>query len=422
MEKRRCAFFLHKFSTNLKPPLPRQLRVRRHSERGLAPSALKRILIFRPLEPVNHPCYIESSPQGRKTPLRFQAGMMAPDATYHTVLVTGANAFYSAAIMDELVKKGVKIHGAVRSESAKAPLENRYGSNIKVFIVPDITVSGAYDEAIEGCDAVFHVASPFRYKFSDAKSEVLDPAINGAVSALRSASKEPKVRRVVFTSSVAACLDPVHPTGFHRPGYTYTEADWNPLTYGKASTYTIFPPVYTASKALAEKAAWDFMKAEPRHFDMVCINPCHTWGFYTQHVASASAMNSTNSDLSKLIDGQEKDVPRTIMPWMTDISEVAQAHIKALYKPEASGRYIIANHSYDFQQVVDLMHENFAGSDWIQGVPRGTPGKKVLDDHFVLDNTRSREHLGVVYGPWKESVLNFCRQYEQDRMKFTPVA
>ncbi|KAK5057514.1 hypothetical protein LTR84_011514 [Exophiala bonariae] len=344
---------------------------------------------------------------------------MAAAQDYHTVLVTGANAFYAAAIMDELVQKGVKIHAAVRRESARTPLEQRYGSSIVVFIVPDITVSTAFDEAVRGCDAVFHVASPFKYKFSDAKAEVLDPAIEGALSALKAAAKEPNVRRVVFTSSVAACIDPVHATGFHRPGYTYTEADWNPLTYEKASTYTIFPPVYTASKALAERAAWEFMKAESRHFDMVAINPCHTWGSYGQHVGSAADMNSTNSDLSKLIDGQEKDLPRTIMPWMTDISEVAQAHINALYRPEANGRYIVANHAYDFQQVVDLLHQEFSNSNWIQNVPRGTPGTKVLADHFVLDNTRSRKHLGVVYRPWKQSVIDFARQYEQDRQAFS---
>src|ERR1700722_4931823 len=107
----------------------------------------------------------------------------------------------------------------------------------------------------KGCDAVFHVASPFRYKFADARTEVLDPAIQGAVSALKAATTEPNVKRVVVTISVAACLNPVHESGFHRPGYTYIEVDRNPLTYEKASTYTIFPPVCIASKALAEKAA-----------------------------------------------------------------------------------------------------------------------------------------------------------------------
>ncbi len=338
--------------------------------------------------------------------------------SYSTVLVTGANAFYSAAIMDLLVKEDVMIHAAVRRKGAQRPLEERYGRLIKVFIVPDITIKEAFSEAVKGCDAVLHVASPFKYKFSDARSEVLDPAINGALSALTAATTEPRVKRVVFTSSVAACLNPVHESGFHRPGYTYTEKDWNPLSYEKASTMTFFPPVYTASKALAEKAAWHFMNAEPRHFDMVCINPCHTWGTYTQHVASASAMNSTNSDLSKLMDGEDKNLPPTIMPWMTDIKEVAQAHLKALYNPNASGRYIIANHPYDFQQVVDLMYQHFSDAEWLKNVPRGTPGKKVLESHFVLDNTRSREDLGVTYGPWEQSVLDFCMQYQEDRKRF----
>ena len=341
---------------------------------------------------------------------------------YGTILVTGANAFYSAAIMDELVNINprVKIHAAVRRPSAGGALEKRYGSNIQAFIVPDITLPDAFNEAVKGCDAVFHVASPFRYKFADAKTEVLDPAINGALSALQAASTEPKVKRVVFTSSVAACIDPLHETGFHRPGYTYTEADWNPLSYEKAAQQTAFPPVYTASKKLAEEAAWDFMKAQKRHFDMVTVNPCHTWGRYEQSVDSPDAMNSTNSDLSKLMGGKENDVPKTIMPWMCDISEVAQAHVNALFRPEASGkRYIIASSPYDFQQVIDLMYKRFSSTEWINNVPRGKPGQRPIGEHFVLDNTRSKNELGVSYHPWEESVINFCEKYQEDRKRFS---
>ena len=337
---------------------------------------------------------------------------------YSNVLVTGANSYYAAAIMDELVKHNIHIRGAVRSQRAEAPLKSRYGDSIDVIIVPDITKPDAFKEAVRECNAVFHVASPFRYKFDDARTEVLDPAIEGALSALSAAASEPKVKRVVFTSSVAACIDPTHESGFHRPGYTYTEADWNPLSYEKASGMTAFPPVYTASKALAERAAWKYMQDEDRHFDLVAINPCHTWGPYGQHVDSADAMNSTNSDLSKLVDGQDEDVPPTIMPWMTDISAVAQAHINALLEPEANGRYIIASSPYDFQQVVDLLHSEFAGADWIGNVPRGRPGRKVLDSHFVLDNSRSREGLGVGYKPWQDSVRSFVKQYQEDRKRF----
>lgn len=347
---------------------------------------------------------------------------MADTPTYKTVMVTGANAFYSAAIIERLVERSVKIHAVVRRESSAKPLEEKYRDKIQVFVAPDLTAPGAFKDAISGCDAVFHVASPFRYKFTDAAAEVLDPAINCAVAALEAAAAEPSVRRVVLTSSVAAVLDPLHPSGFHRPGYTYTEADWNPLGYAQASGLKAFPPVYTASKALAEKAAWDFMAAGEggkRHFDLVSVNPCHTWGSYGQFVGRAADMNATNSDLAKLIDGEEKEVPRTIMPWMCDISEVAQAHLNALYRPEASGRYIVANHEYDFQQVVDLLHDRFKDSDWIQNVPKGTPGKKAIGPHFVFDNTRSKEELGVEYSDWKQSVIDFCSQYQEDRKRFT---
>lgn len=344
---------------------------------------------------------------------------MTIPASFNRVLVTGANSFYAAAIMEKLAKNGVVIHATVRSEAAKPPLEARFGSSIKVFIVPDITAPTAFEEAIVDCDAVFHIASPFRYKFTDAKHDVLEPAIRGALSALKAAATEASVRRVVFTSSVAACINPVHPTGFHRPGYVYTEADWNPLSFEEAATYKAFPPVYTASKALAEKAAWEFMEAEPRSFDLVCVNPCHTWGTYKQHVSSPDKMNATNSDLARLMDGVESDLPPTIMPWMTDIDEVAQAHVNALYNQSASGRYIVANSPFDFQQVVDLMHLHFADSDWIKNVPRGNPGKRSVGSHFVLDNRRSREELGVVYRPWTQSVIDFCTQYAADRKRWT---
>lgn len=347
---------------------------------------------------------------------------MTISTPFHKVLVTGANSFYAAAIMDKLAAKGVTIHATVRSAASKAPLEAKFGDAIKVHIVPDITAPDAFNEAISDCDAVFHVASPFRYTFTSAQHDVLEPAIHGALSALQAATTEPKVRRVVLTSSVAACIDPVHPTGFHRPGYTYTEADWNPLSFEAAAAHKAFPPVYTASKALAEKAAWAFMNEKPRSFDLVCINPCHTWGRYDQHVPSPEKMNATNSDLARLIDGAEKDVPRTIMPWMTDIDAVAQAHVNALYTPSASGRYIIAGAAYDFQQVVDLMHARFADADWIENVPRGSPGQKAFESHFVLDNRRSREELGVVYQPWEKSVVEFCTQYAGDRKRWAKSA
>jgi nucleoside-diphosphate-sugar epimerase len=334
---------------------------------------------------------------------------------YRTVLVTGANGFYAAAIMDRLAKDGITIHGTVRSQGAVEALETKYGKKIQLFVVPDICVKHAFHEAVKGVDAIFHVASPFIDKFSNARTEFLDPAMKGALSALEAATTEPKVRRVVITSSCAAIVDPLHSTGFHRPGYTYTEADWNPLTYEQACTSTDFDFVYTASKKLAEEAAWNFMKELKPHFDLVCINPCHTWGFYTQPVSSATQLNKTNAELARLMDGEEQELPYCHMPWAVRIENVADAHIQALYNPKANGRYIIANQPLDFQQIVDIMAERFPDANWLGNVPKGKPGTRQLTDFFSLDNSRSILDLGLDYGPVEQCIVDFCTQYQEDR-------
>ena len=337
---------------------------------------------------------------------------------FSRVLVTGANGFYAAAIMDDLVTRGVLVHGTVRTRRAAAELEEKYKDRIKIFLVPDICNKDAFIEAVHGVDAIFHVASPFTDDFTDAKKDFLDPAIQGALSALNAANTESKVKRLVLTSSCAAILDPLHPDGFHRPGYTYTEADWNPLTYEEACQRSDFDPVYTASKKLAEEAAWKFMRAGNRHFDLVTINPCHTWGRYSQPVDSPLRLNKTNAELAWLMDGHESELPVCHMPWACNITEVAMAHIKALYTPAANGRYIIANRPLDFQQVVDIMYQYFPDADWLENVPRGNPGTRQVAQCFTFDNSRSIHELGMVYGPIERAVIGFCEQYQKDRKRW----
>ena len=66
----------------------------------------------------------------------------------------------------------------------------------------------------------------------------------------------------MITSSFASVLDV---TKGLRPGYVYTEADWNPMT--KEETIAAGPtPAYLVSKTLAERAAFDFVEKEK-----VCI-------------------------------------------------------------------------------------------------------------------------------------------------------
>jgi nucleoside-diphosphate-sugar epimerase len=86
------------------------------------------------------------------------------------------------------------------------------------------------------------------------------PAINGTTSVLRAAQKNnPNVKRIVITSSFAANLDP---TKGVRPGFTYTDSDWNPVTREAANASGDGVFAYVASKTFAEQAAWDYIEKE----------------------------------------------------------------------------------------------------------------------------------------------------------------
>ena len=91
--------------------------------------------------------------------------------------------------------------------------------------------NAAFDEAVKSdppFDIVIHTASPFHFNVQDVQKDLLDPAINGTTGILKAIKKSaPTVKRVVITSSFAAIIDGAKGL---RPGYVYTEADWNPTT------------------------------------------------------------------------------------------------------------------------------------------------------------------------------------------------
>lgn len=73
------------------------------------------------------------------------------------------------------------------------------------IIVPDITIPGAYDDAVKGVRYIVHIASPFSspdLRESDWETGFIEPAVRGTVGMLESAATTSTVQRVVITGSV----------------------------------------------------------------------------------------------------------------------------------------------------------------------------------------------------------------------------
>lgn len=182
-----------------------------------------------------------------------------------TLLITGANGFVAGLIVRLALGKGYKVRGSVRSESSAVKLKAQFpdhASQLSIVLVPDITNPESFKEALDNSvTGVIHTASPFSLNhLTDIRAELLDPAVGGAVSVLEATRRYgSNVRRVVTTASFASQLDMLKDP---RAGYTYTEADWNPMSYDEAADAPA-AVAYCASKAIAEKAQWTCMRAPP---------------------------------------------------------------------------------------------------------------------------------------------------------------
>lgn len=256
------------------------------------------------------------------------------------------------------------------------------------------------------CTKVIHSASPFNVALSDFEHEILIPAINGTVNILESVVKNaPSVTRVVITSSFAAIVD--LSKGL-RSGHTYTEEDWNPETYdvAKSSNWGV---AYCASKALAERAAWDFVENRKPNFTISAINPPKIFGPTATSTLSASSLPISADEIYKLINGSSKEVPPTAFWAAVDVRDVAIAHVRALEVAEAANqRFFLTLGLYSYQQICDLLHASpKIPADVKAKIPVGTPGKGYPGPEvYGVDNSKSRKVLGIKYHSLEESVVD----------------
>ncbi len=140
--------------------------------------------------------------------------------------------------------------------------------------------------------------------------DLLSPAIKGTTEILKAIKAHaPQVKRIVITSSFAAIVDLSKGT---RPGYTYSEKDWNPVTYEEAKAGN-GSTAYCGSKTFAEKAAWEFVEKEKPNFTVSTINPPMIYGPLDQD-ASIDHLNTSSKDVYRFFDGSQKEPGPTGFP------------------------------------------------------------------------------------------------------------
>ncbi|KAI0696784.1 NAD(P)-binding protein [Cytidiella melzeri] len=314
------------------------------------------------------------------------------------VLLTGISGFIGSHIAHLLLKSGYRVRGTARSTKVSAVQERykSYGDKVKIVSVDDI-IAGSFEEALKDVDAVIHGASPLAGKAS--AEEMVKAAEEGAVNILRQAEAA-GIKNFVQISSVTAT---------RYPGYTYlTDKDWNPMTREEATAEGVPSFVaYSASKALSERAVWDFVEKHP-HMEVSSINPVFNYGPFAPEYdipdASLSAF-STNSILYQLF------VPQLPIPYsfeFVDVRDVAAASVAALCAPPTSEvgrkRFLIAaepwasgKEVYEYiSQVRPELESRFTEE---------AKNSEHAPKHYI-DNSRLRDVLHIELTPWKTTVLD----------------
>ncbi|WP_019956639.1 NAD-dependent epimerase/dehydratase family protein [Yoonia vestfoldensis] len=246
------------------------------------------------------------------------------------VLLTGASGYIAKHIALQLLQAGYHVRGTVRDlargDAIRAALAPHFGDTdvALAFVQVDLTRDDGWSEALAGVDVLVHTASPFPITPPDNPDDLIRPAVDGTLRALR-AAQAAGVARVVLTSSTAAISGSALP-----PGETaYDETNW---------TDPADPDItaYTKSKTLAEKAAWDFVVQEAADMRLTVINP----GFVVGAPLDARYGSSVGV-IARLLRRKDPMLPNFGFA-AVDVQDVAALHVTVIDKPDTYGQRIMA--------------------------------------------------------------------------------
>lgn len=247
-----------------------------------------------------------------------------------TVLVTGATGFIAKHCIAELLRQGYRVRGTARDPAKSADGVRRAVGRAGVdaggieIVAADLFKDAGWEAAAQGCRYMLHVASPFPITQPKSREELIQPAREGALRALKAATRA-GAERVVLTSSTVAVMY----TGSRPKRHVYTEADWTDTNRADITPYI-------ASKTVAEQAAWDFVKSTPDAPQLAVVNP----GF-VQGPALDPDLSTSLEVLHLMGKGAYPAAPRVEFP-VVDVRDVAELHVKAMTNPRAVGERFIA--------------------------------------------------------------------------------
>lgn len=236
-------------------------------------------------------------------------------------LVTGATGFVGSAVARRLLAEGFELRLLSRKNSDRRNVD---GLDATV-VVGDLTDTASLQRAVEGCDAVFHVAADYRL-WAPNPDELYQANVDGSRT-LVAAAHAAGVARIVYTSSVAVLGIPKNGT----PGDERT-----PVTVADMVGH------YKRSKFLAEEAVRELAA---QGAPVVIVNPSTPIG---------------PRDVKPTPTGRVvRDAAAGRMPAFVDtglnvahVDDVAEGHLLAYRKGKLGERYVLGGDDMSLREIL----------------------------------------------------------------------
>jgi dihydroflavonol-4-reductase len=240
------------------------------------------------------------------------------------VFVTGATGFVGSHVAWALSGQGAELRLLIRFSSDPRNIQGLKSDRV----IGDLRDPVSIEKAMAGCDVVFHVAADYRLWVRDPE-QMYRANVEGTRAVLAAARKN-KVRRVVYTSSVATM-------GFTSNGLGADEDS-------PVSLDGMIGP-YKRSKFMAEEIA---LEAGRSGMDVVVVNPSTPVG----------EMDIKPTPTGRIVvDFLKKKFPAYVDTGLNlvDVTECARGHVAALEKGRSGERYILGGENLTLKQILDKL-------------------------------------------------------------------
>lgn len=245
-------------------------------------------------------------------------------------LVTGGTGFIGSHVVRRLLKERLRVRCLIRATSNRSNLN---GLEVE-YMIGDLQDPESLRLALRDCDLVFHVAADYRI-WSRNPRDMERTNVEGTRVLLQAAG-EAKVKRIVFTSSVAAVGRP--PRCALSP-----EAAWGNETMDPTPSQLVGP--YKRTKFEADRLARELAR---QGLPVVIVNPAAPIGPQDIKPTPTGKM---------IVDFLNGRMPATIDTGMNfvDVEDVAAGHWLAAEKGRVGERYILGHRNMTLKSFMEAV-------------------------------------------------------------------